>query len=81
MSIREQVLVELASVEVADDYAIELKQRKKLQAYTPEQAEELAEDLLRAAIGSRAALAQDLQQRGAGAVCPGVVNDEGTVVI
>ena len=58
MAIQENVVVELATVEVNDDYRVEVKQAKKLIDYSPDQAEALAEELAAAAANARELLAE-----------------------
>lgn len=49
MAIVEQVSVEVASVTVNDEYRVELTQFRKVTDYTPDQAEQLARELVREA--------------------------------
>ena len=49
MAIQDQITVELASVEVDDEYQIELRQHRRRVAYTPRQARDLGLELLHAA--------------------------------
>lgn len=58
MAIQESVVVELATVEVNDDYRVEVRQIRKLVDYSAEQAEALAEELIVAAERARAVLAE-----------------------
>jgi len=46
MAITEQITVEVASVDVNDEYRVELTQHRKVTDYSPEQAEDLAGELL-----------------------------------
>lgn len=49
MAITEEVVHEIATVEVTDACTVKLRQYRKRVHYTPGQARELAEELLRAA--------------------------------
>lgn len=61
MAIQEQVTVELAAVDVNDAYRVELKQAKKLVDYSPEQAEQLAAELMGHAQDARQMLEDHLR--------------------
>lgn len=58
MSITEEAVLTIAEVEVNDGYRVELWQCRKRTDYSPEQAERLAADLLRAAASARAAFTE-----------------------
>lgn len=63
MAIQEQILVEIATVEVNDEYRIELKQVRKVVDYSPEQAERLANELLTASARASKLLTDDMDER------------------
>lgn len=65
MGIQATVTVEVASVEVNDEYRVELKQLRKVTDYSPEEAEQLALELLAAAENAREALMEDHRERAA----------------
>lgn len=60
MVIEQEVTVELAAVEVNDDYRIELRQIRKVLDYSPEQAEQLGTELLNAAARARGFIQDDM---------------------
>lgn len=62
MTITEQVLVEVASVTVNDEYRVELTQFRKVTDYTPDQAERLAAELVREAGIARQVLQEHVDQ-------------------
>jgi hypothetical protein len=59
MAIEADVTVRLAEVEVTDDYMVALHQRRRHTAYTPDEAEALAKELVDAALQARLVLAED----------------------
>jgi hypothetical protein len=65
MGIQATVTVEVASVEVNDEYRVELKQLRKVTDYSPEEAVLLAEELFAAAANAIEALKEDHQARAA----------------
>ena len=60
MSIEAEITVTLASVEVTDDYQVELRTRRKGTSFTPDEAVQLADELVRAATAATEALQADL---------------------
>lgn len=60
MTIQETVIVEIATVEVNDDYRVELAQLRKVVDYSPEQAIQLANELITAASGALVELTEHL---------------------
>jgi hypothetical protein len=60
MAITETEVVELATVEVGDDYRVHLRQYRKAMDYTPEQALQLSCELAQAALEARRLLADGL---------------------
>lgn len=64
MAIREQIIVDIAIVDVGDDYQVELWQEKKLTSYSVQQARDLALELIQAAESAEAAIAEDMEARG-----------------
>jgi hypothetical protein len=62
MAIREQVEVELATVEVNDDYRVEVTQLRKVVDYSPDQATELANEIADRAADARMMLAEHLAE-------------------
>lgn len=60
MSIEASIVVTLAEVEVNDEYQVELKTRKKLTSLTPDEAVQLAAELMGAAKDADGALRDDL---------------------
>lgn len=63
MAIQEHVLVELATVEVNDDYRVQLTQLKLALDYSPEQAAALGHELLDAADKAEAMIERDQLER------------------
>ncbi|WP_449281229.1 hypothetical protein [Leucobacter sp.] len=63
MAIQETITVELAEVTVDDDYRVELTQLRKVQDYSPEQARDLANDLVNAADNAERMLAEHVAER------------------
>jgi len=61
MGITETMIVQVAEVEVNDEYRVELTQLRKVTDYSPDQAEELAEMLLRRAEEARVMVAEHAQ--------------------
>lgn len=59
MAIQETIVVELAEVAVNDDYRVELTQLRKVIDYSPQQARDLANELVLQADRAEAALAED----------------------
>lgn len=49
VAIQEQITIEVASVEVTDDYRVNLRQYRKVADYSPDQARDLANELVNAA--------------------------------
>jgi Asp-tRNA(Asn)/Glu-tRNA(Gln) amidotransferase C subunit len=49
MAIQDQIMVELASVEVSDSYQVQLRQHRRRVEFTPEQARDLANELINVA--------------------------------
>ena len=62
MRITEQTTVTIAEVEVNDGYRVELTQLRKRTDYSPEQAEQLAAELIVAAGEAKGLLAESLEQ-------------------
>lgn len=60
MSIEASIVVTLAEVDVNDEYQVELKTRKKLTSLTPDEAVQLAAELVDAAKDADSALHVDL---------------------
>lgn len=65
MAISETIVVDVAEVLATDDYRVELRQEKKRTVYTTQQARDLALELVEAAEKVDAALAEDMDERGA----------------
>lgn len=65
MGIQATVTIEVASVEVNDEYRVELKQLRKVTDYSPDEAVQLAEELLAAAGSATEALEDDRRERAA----------------
>jgi len=63
MSIEAEITVTLASVEVTDDYQVELRTRRKGTSFTPDEAVQLADELVRAATAATVALQEDMLER------------------
>lgn len=63
MAIQETIIVELAEVDVNDDYRVELTQLRKVMDYSPQQARDLAGELLAAADHAVKALDDDMDAR------------------
>lgn len=63
MAIREEITVEIAAVEVNDEYRVELSQLKKVTDYSPQQAMDLANELVVAAERSIAMIDADMDER------------------
>lgn len=61
MGIVREVQVQVAVVEVSDDYEVVLRQLRRRVKYSPAEAIALANDLVRAAEGARLALEEDRQ--------------------
>lgn len=60
MAIEEQATVILAAVEVTDEHRVQIELLHKRQDFTPDQAEALAEELLRCAMFARQTLNEQL---------------------
>ncbi len=60
MAITETDVVEVARVEVGDDYRVHLRQWRKRVDYSPEQALQLSCELAQAALEARRLLGEDL---------------------
>lgn len=65
MAIREQITIDIATVHVNDECRIELAQIKAVQDYSPEQARDLANELVARADEAEEALAYDLRENQA----------------
>lgn len=63
MAIREQITVDVATVEVNDEYRVELAQLRKVQDYSPQQAIDLAAELHAAAERALAMIDEDMDAR------------------
>jgi hypothetical protein len=61
MAITDQITVEIAAVDVTDEYRVELKQLHKRVDYSPLEAEQLGIELLNAAERAREALADHIE--------------------
>jgi len=57
--IERDTITTLATVEISDRYGVELRQNRKLVDYTPEEAAELARELMRVAAEAKAAQEED----------------------
>lgn len=57
--IEREAIQTLAIVDVSDGYGVELRQRRKRQEYTPDEAEALGRDLIEAAASARTAQRDD----------------------
>ena len=64
MSIREQIIVEIATVEVNDEYRVELTQVLDRVDYSPEQARDLASELINAADEAERMIAEHVAEVG-----------------
>lgn len=60
MAIEEQATVILAAVEVTDEHRVQIELLHKRQDFTPDQAEALAEELVRSATFARQTLGEQL---------------------
>ncbi|GAB2567330.1 hypothetical protein [Leucobacter ruminantium] len=81
MAIQENITIELASVEVDDEYRIELRQEKKRMRYTVSQARDLATELMYAAERVDTLIAEDMAERGLRLTHGVIVTDDGEVVL
>ncbi|KKI18734.1 MULTISPECIES: hypothetical protein [unclassified Leucobacter] len=63
MAIQELLTVEVAAVTIDDDYRVELAQTRKVWSYSPQQARDLANELINAAATAEASLEQMIDDR------------------
>ncbi|WP_336991061.1 hypothetical protein [Leucobacter sp. VD1] len=63
MSIREQITVDIATVEINDEYRVELAQLRKVQDYSPEQARALADELIERANAADEMIADHMHEQ------------------
>ena len=63
MAIREKITVDIATVEMNDEYRVELAQLRKVQDYSPRQAHDLANELVQMADAADEAIADDMHER------------------
>lgn len=63
MAIRENIVVDIATVEMNDEYRVELTQLRKVTDYSPEQARKLAKELNDVADAADEAIADDMHDR------------------
>lgn len=71
MSIEADITVTLAEVEITDDYHVELRTRHKGTCFTPDEAEQLAAELVVKAEEARQALRDDLAEQARQSVVHG----------
>ncbi|MFD5599200.1 hypothetical protein ACFWHR_04000 [Leucobacter sp. NPDC058333] len=81
MAIRELTTIEVADVEVNDQYFVELRQLKKRTIYSAKQARDLANELIEAADRSDALIAEDAAASGIRMEHALLINDAGEVVL
>lgn len=81
MTIREQITIDIASVEVSDELRVELRQEKKRTPYTAQQARDLALELIHAAEKVDQLIAEDMAARGVRLEHGLIVNETGEVVL
>lgn len=65
MAIRETIIVDVAEVDVTDDYRVELRQEKKRTMYTSQQARDLALELVEAAERLDSEISAEMEDLGA----------------
>lgn len=63
MAIRENIVVDIATVEMNDEYRVELTQLRKVTDYSPAQARKLAKELNDVADAADEAIADDMHER------------------
>ncbi|PRI11904.1 hypothetical protein [Leucobacter massiliensis] len=63
MAIREHITVDIATVDINDEYRVELRQRRKRQDYSPAQARALAAELIYQALAAENAIDEDMHER------------------
>ncbi|KKI16392.1 MULTISPECIES: hypothetical protein [unclassified Leucobacter] len=80
MAIQEQLTVDVAAVAVDDDYRVELTQLRKVWSYSPEQARDLANELVNAADNAEAQLNAQVAEMGARMTAATIRTDLGEVV-
>ena len=80
MAIEEQATVILAAVEVTDEHRVQIEMLRRRQDFTPDQAEALAEELLRSATFARQTLGEQLEQL-AGRMAGTPIESNGEVVL
>lgn len=81
MAIQEHVLVELATVEVNDDYRVQLAQLKGTLDYSPEQAMQLGQELIDAAATAEQMIERDQVARTARMTSSQPRAVDGTVIL
>lgn len=81
MAIRENITVDIASVEVSDEYRVELRQEKKRTAYSVQQARDLALELIEAAEKVDALIDEDMAARGLRLEHGLIIANDGEVVL
>ncbi|MEJ6490811.1 hypothetical protein PQI23_13900 [Leucobacter sp. USCH14] len=81
MAIREQITIDIASVEVSDELRVELRQEKKRTPYTAQQARDLALELIEAAEKVDELIAEDMKARGVRLEHGLIVSEHGEVVL
>ncbi|QYM76911.1 hypothetical protein [Leucobacter luti] len=81
MAISEKITIEIASVVVSDEYRVELRQEKKLTAYSSQQARDLALELIEAAERADAAIAEDMEVRSIRQLREQLMTPRGEVVL
>lgn len=80
MAIQELLTVEVAAVTIDDDYRVELAQTRKVWSYSPQQARDLANELINAADNAEAQLNEQVAEMGARMTAATIRTDLGEVV-
>lgn len=81
MAIREQITVDIATVEITDELRVQLRQEKKRTRYSAQQARDLAIELIEAAEKVDALIIEDMEARGLRLEHGLIISDEGEVVL
>lgn len=81
MAIREKIIIDVATVDVTDEYRVELHQEKKRTSYSTQQARDLALELIEAAEKVDHAIAEDMEARGLRLAGSEIRGADGTVIL
>lgn len=81
IAVREQITIDVVTVDVTDEYRVELRQEKKRANYSTQQARDLVFELMEVTDKVDQAIADGMEARGLRFAGAAIIGADGTVIL